>query len=417
MSRGNGSVPQAPGYVMPGEFEPHSSIWLGWPRFQWFTDTRLDTRQTIAEILQTLSFYRINSNILCTDEQGISAARDWMRQQGWPVTPCMNFLAIPQVDIWVRDFGPIFLKNRKTNKLAIASFAQNQWGYSDAADNVSIGMAQVPESIAGFLGIDTVLRTEVVSEGGGRVHNGEGILLVNRALELRRNPEKTESELEAAYKTVLGATRIIWLNDGLYEDLQSDSGPVPYRDADGRTRYLYGPQTTGGHLDELCQFASPNRIILARVSEEEASSDPVAAVNYRRLEEAYRILSKASDMNGRPFEIMRVPVPDIEFMVLQPDQPMYRNFLATLHYPEDAPAFPMGESVHIVKASSYANYLVTNGLVIAPGYGDQAKDDAAAAILKTAYPGRDVVQIDPTPLNYAGGGIHCLIQQQPAGIY
>ena len=417
MSRGNGSVSRAPGYVMPGEFEPHSSIWLGWPRFQWFTDTRLDTRQTIAEVLQTLSYYRISSNILCTDEQEISASRDWMRQHGWPITPYMNFLAIPQIDIWIRDFGPIFLKNRSTGSLAIAAFTQNRWGCSDVADDVSVEMTQLPASIAGFLGIDTVLRTGVVSEGGGRIQNGEGVLLVNRKLELRRNPEKTEPELEAAYKTLLGATRIIWLNDGLYEDLQPDGGPVPYKDAHGKTRYLYGPQTTGGHLDELCQFAGPNRIILARVSEEEASSDPVAAVNYRRLEEAHQILSEASDINGKPFEIMRIPVPDIEFMLIQPDEPMYRDFLATLDYPEDAPAFPMGKPVHVVKASSYANYLVSNGLVIAPGYGDQAKDDAAAAILKTAYPGRDVVQVDPTPLNYAGGGIHCLVQQQPAGIY
>lgn len=400
---------------MPGEFEPHSSIWLGWPRFQWFTDPRLDTRQTIAEVLQTLSFYRINTNILCTDEQGISAARDWMRQHGWPITPFMNFLAIPQIDIWIRDFGPIFLKNRRTNRLAIASFAQNQWGYSDIDDDTSLRMAELPGSIAGFLGINTVLCTRVISEGGGRIHNGEGVLLVNRALELRRNPGKTEAELEAAYKTVLGAIRIIWLNDGLFEDLQSDNGPVPYANADGKTRYLYGPQTTGGHLDELCQFAGSNRIILAQVSEQEASADPVAAINYQRLEEAYRILFGAGDVNGRPFEIIRIPVPDIEFMLIQPDEPMYRDFLATLDYPEDAPTFPMGEPVHIVRASSYANYLVTNGLVIAPRYGDRDKDDTTAAVLKTAYPGRDVVQIDPTPLNYAGGGIHCLMQQQPAG--
>ncbi len=408
---------QASAYVMPGEYEPHMSIWLGWPRFQWFTDPSLDTRQTIAEVIQVLSHYRISSNILCTDEQGISAARDWMTQNGWPVTPHMNFLAIPQVDIWMRDYGPIFLKHRDTNRLAIASFAQNQWGYADVTDAVSIGMTQLPEAVARFLGIDTVLRTGVVSEGGGRIHNGEGILLVNRMLERRRNPQKTEAELEDAYKTLLGATRIIWLNAGLYEDVQSDSGPVAYKDDDGKSVLLYGPQTTGGHLDELCQFAAQNRVILAEVSEEEASADPIAAINYERLEEIYRTLSKMTDMNGRPFEIMRIPVPDIKFLLIQPDEPMYKDFLATLDYRENAPAFPLGEPVHIVKAASYANYLVTNGLVIAPGYGDQTKDAATASVLKTAYPGREIVQIDPTPLNYAGGGIHCLIQQQPVGIY
>ena len=208
-------------------------------------------------------------------------------------------------------------------------------------DAVSIGMTQLPEAVARFLGIDTVLRTGVVSEGGGRIHNGEGILLVNRMLERRRNPQKTEAELEDAYKTLLGATRIIWLNAGLYEDVQSDSGPVAYKDDDGKSVLLYGPQTTGGHLDELCQFAAQNRVILAEVSEEEASADPIAAINYERLEEIYRTLSKMTDMNGRPFEIMRIPVPDIKFLLIQPDEPMYKDFLATLDYRENAPAFPL----------------------------------------------------------------------------
>ena len=77
MSKGDGPVSQESGYVMPGEFEPHSAIWLGWPSFQWFTDPRLDIRQTISEILQTLSDYQVTANVLCTDKQRISEARDW----------------------------------------------------------------------------------------------------------------------------------------------------------------------------------------------------------------------------------------------------------------------------------------------------------------------------------------------------
>ena len=69
----------------------------------------------------------------------------------------------------------------------------------------------------------------------------------------------------------------------------------------------------------------------------------------------------------------------------------------------------------MVKAASYANYLVTNGLVIAAKYGNHEKDAAAAAALKAAYRGRTVVQIDPSALNYVGGGIHCCTQQQPMG--
>ena len=83
--------------------------------------------------------------------------------------------------------------------------------------------------------------------------------------------------------------------------------------------------------------------------------------------------------------------------------------------PPTCRAFPHGRPIHVVKAASYANYLVTNGLVIAPAYGNAEKDDAAAATLEAAYPGRTVVQIDPSAINFAGGGIHCCTAEQPGG--
>ena len=403
-------------YIMPGEFEPQSAVWLGWPTFQWFKDPQLDTRQVIAQIAVTLSDHQIKSCIMCTNEQGISDAQNWMRQNDYPITSYMDFLPIPQVDIWVRDYGPIFLKDRSTNRLAIASYTQNQWGYSTTTDPISMQMTALPGLVAKFLGIDTVLSTAIVSEGGDRIQNGQGVLLLDRAVEFQRNPDATREELEAAYKATLGATKFIWLNAGVREDLHADWGPIPYTDADGTTIYLYGPQTTGGHMDEFCRFASATRIILAQVTGKEAANDPIAAVNYARLEETYRILSAETDLDGNPFEIVRIPTPDIDYRLIQPDEPMYSNFLAKLDYPDDVPPFPKGEPVQIVKSSSYANYLASNGLIIAPKYGNQTKDDMALDALKTAFPGRDVVQIDPSPLNYAGGGIHCSTQQQPVGV-
>lgn len=46
-------------YVMPGEFEPQSAIWLGWPTFQWFSDPALDTRPSLGTIAKTLSDYEV----------------------------------------------------------------------------------------------------------------------------------------------------------------------------------------------------------------------------------------------------------------------------------------------------------------------------------------------------------------------
>ena len=401
-------------YAIPGEYEPHAAVWLAWPTLQWFSAPELDTRRTVAEIVQVLADRGVPVKLMSEDERGTQAARRWLARNGYSLAPGVQMVPIPAVDIWVRDYGPIFVKNPATGRLAIASYRQNQWGYSTANDPTSVQMTELPDRVARFLGNDRVLRARIVSEGGNRICNGDGVLLVNRTLEMQRNPGTPWKEIEAAHRCSLGVTKVIGLNGGLREDLQANrEAPIPYFHADEIIR-LYGAQTTGGHADEFCQFAGPNRIVLAEVTEREAAGDPIMAANYARLEEAYRTLSEETDAHGRPFEVVRIPVPDIDYMRVGPGEPMYSEFLARMCGVGRSKEFPEGKPVHIVKCASYVNYLVTNGVVIAPRYGNAEKDDAVARILQAAYD-REVVQIDPTPINYVGGGIHCVTQQQPAG--
>ena len=400
-------------FVMPAEFEPHAAIWMGWPKEQPYADPELDTRVPIAQIISALCAHCVNVKLMCTDERGEREVRRWLGTHGYPIADHLDFVHIDQVDIWVRDYGPIFTRNG-ANRLGMARFLQDQWGYATTSDPVSRAMTELPERVARHLGIDHVAAADVVSEGGGRIVNGRGTLLVCRAVEAERNPQLDEAALERAYRTALGVTKVIWIDNGLGEDLHATWGPIPYRDADGNGIHLYGPLTTGGHLDELVRFAGPREIVLAQVTPEEAARDSLAALNYARCEEALRILSRTTDQSGNPFRIVRLPVPDVAYRRVSPSDRMYR-WLADLEYPAHVPPFPRGRPIHVVRAASYANYLVTNGLVVAPRYGNAAKDDAASAALEAAYPGRTVVQIDPTAINYAGGGIHCCTQQQPAG--
>ena len=145
---------------------------------------------------------------------------------------------------------------------------------------------------------------------------------------------------------------------------------------------------------------------------DEAARDPLAALHYAGATAIARTLRQAADQCGKPFAVVQLPVPEVEYRAVEPGEPMYQ-WLAELDYPAGVPAFPNGRPIHVVKAASYANYLATNGLVIAPGYGNAEKDDAAAAALEAAYPGRTVVQIDPSAINFAGGGIHCCTAEQP----
>ena len=64
--------------------------------------------------------------------------------------------------------------------------------------------------------------------------------------------------------------------------------------------------------------------------------------------------------------------------------------------------------------STYMNYYVCNGAVIAPRFGDTNADAAARLVLEGLFPGREVVQIDIDALAAGGGGIHCATQQQPS---
>ena len=61
---------------------------------------------------------------------------------------------------------------------------------------------------------------------------------------------------------------------------------------------------------------------------------------------------------------------------------------------------------------SYINHYVCNGAVILCAFDDPG-DERAAAILREAYPGREIVLVDARPLFARGGGIHCITQQQP----
>ena len=63
--------------------------------------------------------------------------------------------------------------------------------------------------------------------------------------------------------------------------------------------------------------------------------------------------------------------------------------------------------------ASYANFYVSNRVVLLPMFSD-VNDRWAAAILEKAFPDRRVIGIDCRDLIWGLGAFHCLTQQQPA---
>lgn len=66
--------------------------------------------------------------------------------------------------------------------------------------------------------------------------------------------------------------------------------------------------------------------------------------------------------------------------------------------------------------ATYANFLVINGAVLMPTYGQPENDDLARRQLQKAFPKYDIVPIDCRVLIRQHGSLHCSTMQFPVGV-
>jgi agmatine deiminase len=111
-------------------------------------------------------------------------------------------------------------------------------------------------------------------------------------------------------------------------------------------------------------------------------SDPNDA-NYEPLRENIRRLRAATDQDGTELAIVELPMP----------RPI-------IFKKRRLPA-------------SYANFYVSNGLVLVPVFNDP-NDRIALDALADVFPDREVVGIYCGDLIWGFGAIHCMTQQQPS---
>ena len=212
--------------------------------------------------------------------------------------------------------------------------------------------AEVARLVCGTAAVP-VVTSPMVNEGGGIHVDGEGTVLLTRTVQLGegRNADWTQAQVEAELARTLGVDRFVWIERGLTRD--------------------YDEFGTRGHIDIVACFSSPGTVLVHDQRNPEHPDHAVSAEVRARLE-------AEGDLRVIP-----VPAPD----VLRDDE-------GWVDY-------------------SYINHYVCNGAVILCAFDDPG-DERAAAILREAYPGREIVLVDARPLFARGGGIHCITQQQPS---
>jgi agmatine deiminase len=401
-------------FFMPAEFEPQEAVWFGW-------SDNSDFHPVIAEVIKGL-LPTVRVKVVAESDSLLSIAKKILVNHSIDTTQLL-FYSMKGDRYWIRDHGATFLVNEKGD-LRVADFDWSMYGiegwlqekYDYQLDSVKKYMKKYfdtstskVDSLMGVAEKATVIKSDLVIEGGALEVNGKGTLILCEAVTLQRNPGKSKSELEDGFKNALGVSKIIWMKQGLIDDAHIQQ--IHFK--------KYVTMGTGGHTDEFVRFANPSTILLAWVEENEIDKHPFNKINYERMSENLRILQQSTDQDGKPFKIIKVPLPDpIERKILVKeilDSTDVANVMPQFFIQRDAPH--VGDTLINVAASSYLNYLVSNGVVILPTYLKQKsslqKEMKVSEIMKEVFPNRKLVWVECIPLNWDGGGIHCSTQQQP----
>jgi agmatine/peptidylarginine deiminase len=264
----------------------------------------------------------------------------------------VHFVEIEYDDTWLRDSGPISLVNGHAFQLD--DFRFTGWGgkFNASRDDRLVG-GLIARHL--FARNAEHRRIDWALEGGAIETDGAGTLLTTWRCLHQRHPEQSREQMNRIFAEHLGAERVLWLEHG----------------------YLQGDDTDA-HIDTLARFA-PDDVIVYQDCDD--PDDPHCDELARMRDE----LAALTNARGQAYRLQPLP---------------WAN-----------PILDDGRRL----AASYANYLVVNGGVLVPAYGDRA-DAEAARIIAEAHPGRTAVQVPCRPLIWQNGSLHCVTMQLPQGL-
>ena len=341
---------------MPGEWEPHEAVWIGWPHNRTDWPGRFGPIPWVyGEMVRWLARGEA-VRILVEDRAHEAAARRVLGRLPVDLSR-LEFYRMTTDRGWTRDSGPAFVRRgRPRPEVAISRFRFNGWArYPDWRKD-----ARMADRIARILGMRVFSEGEdsdPVLEGGAIDVNGRGTVLTTEECLLDpavqvRNPGWTRADYESAFRLRLGAGNTLWLGRGIAGD------------------------DTHGHVDDVCRFVAPGTVVLC-------VEKNAAEKNYAPLRENRDRLERAKLEDGSALEVVPLPMP--------------------------APVVFDGRRL----PASYANFFIANAAVLVPTFNDP-NDRVALGILGELFRDRPVVGIYAGDLVWGLGTIHCLTRQQPA---
>ena len=351
------------------EWAPQRRILLGWPGLESelkdYPEMLAKATSEVSAVAQAIA--QFTPVTLIVGVERVEEAELHFNEVDTPFEIKVHRIEGGSMDIWLRDFGPTFVIKEgpgADRSLAGLDYNFNGWG----------GRYPTPTTVQlarTFLKDQQIERlgTSIVAEGGALETDGEGTLLVTESsiVNDNRNPGTSRQEVEDELMRTLGVEKVIWIPGRA--DLDS----------------------TDCHIDALARFVRPGVIMLSKANEVKPTDWTVV------YEEARDILSSATDAKGRPFEIIEVEEPDEELF-----EPVPTDLKGVKGITEQRPV------------RSYVNYLLVQGGVILPQFGDPAHDAAAIGATQRVFGNeRRICPVLIEQLPNLGGGIHCITQEVP----
>ena len=339
----------------PAEWEPQSAILIAWPTADTDWAPRLgEVEDTYIKLVAAIT--RFQPVVVIVSDDDVEAYAEARLRSNRIDMAHVHFVHANYDDTWLRDSGPITLRNGE--RFTLLDFRFTGWGgkFEASADDQLVRELDAQHVFA------NATRDEIpfALEGGAIETDGAGTLLTTWECLRLRHPHATREELTAKLSGWLHQQRVLWLDHGQLEGDDTDA-----------------------HIDTLARFAPDDAIVFQ-------ACDDASDSHYTDLKAMADEIAVLRTADGKPYRLFPLPWA----------QPI-------LDVGAD------GQERRL--AASYANFLIVNGAVLMPSYGDPA-DAGAAEVLAQAFPGREIVQVDCRSIIWQNGSLHCLTMQLPQGL-
>ena len=264
-------IPFKLGFRMPAEWERHEATWLSWPKdpLTFPPDILEKVEQIYVQMIEALEKGE-RVDLLVDNQETEDRVSSIVSSK-----KNLRFHKIKSADVWMRDYGPIFV--RKNKEIAATKWKFNAWGnkYDELLRDNETGMEICKTTKL------KMFEPGIVLEGGSIDMNGSGFCLTTKQclLNKNRNPKLNSTQIESYLHDYLGVTEAIWLSEGISGD------------------------DTDGHVDDIARFVGPNTVVC--MTEEDKTDE-----NYSALERNRSFLEKFRDRNGDKLEVVPVRMPD-----------------------------------------------------------------------------------------------------------